>query len=1165
MLGKHSFPPPLWGIWGNAMTALRNSSRLLVSTVILLFLTSLISHTTNLNVVQQTEVVEFSKDDMKNFFSARNSGDWSSSGSAANPVIINSVDTTPNNEVVIAGLISGSTTLSLGSATINSGQYIEPWIAKADSTGNWQWISKISITGTSQYAEATLQDIAVAPNGDIFATGMFYDTISLGGITLTSTGYWDCWTAKLSSNGQWQWAQALRGNGDYDGVTVTTLDVVYGTSITVDSNNNPITGGFFLGNTDVGVAADTGAQNGDDIEVFVAKYSNSGSLQWSEVARGQGSQEINAMAVDSSNSIWVATTFEVSMTFGSVVANAGINEVPIGIAKISQSGTWQSAYATSGSGQAIVADFDMDNQNNLIMAGSFTGSINLGTPLNSAGLNDAFLGSITSSGSWNWAKSVGGSTNDTASGVVYDSSTGYTIMGLTATSSFSFASQNFSPRGVGDSVVVSFDSNANPVSLFDAGSTDDDAISGIALMPSGDLVVAGNYNGTIDFGTSSAQTQSTNVLMPYVWLSTGVAILDADGDTVPDEDDNCPNVANPSQENTDGDSEGDACDSDDDNDGITDNFPDNCPRNSQTGWTSTRDFNNPSASTDWDNDGCKDDHPEDLDDDNDGIVDSLDTCPRSAYNPPRPTWVSDLATDMDGDGCRDSDEDVNDDGDAFDDAEDDCPTTYGTSTLGQNGCADSDQDGWSDNTDTCPLQAGNSTENGKIACLDSDGDGWANVDDDFIYEPTQWLDSDDDGFGDNANGVMPDACPTESGASIEDRKGCFDSDGDGYSNPDGQWGVNNGADAFINDDTQWSDFDGDGFGDNWGNSSWNDRPANWPGQYLETVSIDNQDACPLQFGDSSEMGLIGCQDYDGDGYFDGIDAFVAEPTQWSDSDNDGFGDNLAGNQGDACPEIYGNSTADRFGCVDSDGDGYSDPDEFWTLSSGADAFIAEPTQWADTDGDGFGDNLAGVTPDACATVRGDSSIDRIGCPDFDGDGYSDPSDFWNTSLGADACPSMIGNSTKDRFGCYDSDGDGYSNKDPEWSYSQGADGYPDDPTKWGKPPEDSTSSSTGMIIGGGAVLLILVLGSLLFLRNKRGAEQYQIQTLEGNQHMGYQGAVQQSGPPVQNFQQIPQQPQPAVVNQDPAAVEYYNALIAQGYPHANAVAYTQQYFPHFVG
>ena len=356
--------------------------------------------------------------------SLKNSNDWSASGSAANPAVLRSVDTSPSNEIVVSGVISGSTTMTLGSTSITSGQYIEPWIAKADANGNWQWIQKVSITGTSQYAEATVQDISVAPNGDIFATGMFYDTISFGSITLTSTGYWDCWTAKLSPSGQWQWAQALRGNGDYDGVTVTTLDVVYGTSITTDSNSNPVVGGWFLGNTDVGVAADTGAQDGTDIEVFVAKYGNSGNLQWTEVARGQGSQEINTMTVDTNNDIWVATTFEVSMTFGSVVANAGINEIPMGIARISQSGTWQSAYATTGSGQPLATDFTMDDQNNLLMSGFYTGSINLGSQLTSSGQNDAFIASMNPSGSWNWAESVGGSSYDAGSGVEYDSNTG---------------------------------------------------------------------------------------------------------------------------------------------------------------------------------------------------------------------------------------------------------------------------------------------------------------------------------------------------------------------------------------------------------------------------------------------------------------------------------------------------------------------------------------------------------------------------------------------------------------------------------------------------------------------------------------------------------------------------------------------------------------------
>ena len=1099
-------------------------------------------------------------DDVEVKFSSKNSNDWSASGNAANPAVLRSVDTSLNNEIVVSGVLSGSTTMTMGSTSVTSGQYIEPWIAKADANGNWQWIQKISITGTSQFAEATIQDISIAPNGDIFATGMFYDTISFGGITLTSTGYYDCWTAKLSSSGQWQWAQALRGNGDIDAGTATTLDIVYGTAIATDSNNNPIIGGWFLGNTDVGVAADTGAQSGADIEVFVAKYGNSGNLQWTEVARGQGSQEINAMTVDVNNDVWVATTFEVSMTFGSVVANAGINEVPMGIAKISQSGTWQSAYANTGSGQPLATDFTMDDQNNLLMSGFYTGSINLGSQLTSSGQNDAFIASMSASGNWNWAESVGGSSYDAGSGIEYDSNTGYAILGLYSQSSFSFGSQSFTTRGFNDSVVVTFSSNGNPVALFDAGSTLDDAITGISLMPNGALVVAGNYNGTIDFGNSGAASQSTSVLIPYVWVTETVAVLDADGDGIADDDDNCPNTVNPGQENTDLDSEGDACDSDDDNDGITDNFPDNCPRNSQTGWTSTRDFNDPASSTDWDNDGCKDDHPEDPDDDNDGILDVNDNCPRTSYNPPRPTWISDAVTDMDGDGCRDSDEDLNDDGDAFDDSFDDCPTYYGTSTLGEQGCADSDGDGWSDETDTCPLQFGNSSSNNKIGCLDSDGDGWANVDDAFDFEPTQWSDTDGDGFGDNSDGVNADDCVDVAGDSIFDRQGCYDMDEDGYSNPDNMWDEDNGADAFPQNPLQWSDVDGDGLGDNWGNSTWLDRPENWPGVFIESINPNEQDACPFQSGTSNQQGVYGCPDFDGDGWSDDMDMYVQEITQWIDSDGDGFGDNLDGFNGDYCPNTPGQSSEDRRGCVDTDGDGYSNIDEFWTRYSGGDVYPEDPTQWSDSDGDGYGDNPGTPISDDCVDVAGDSTIDRQGCSDFDSDGYSDPTANWNTTMGADACSTVIGNSTQDRFGCFDSDGDGYSNKDPDWGYSDGADGYPDDPTRWGPPPSSDGSSFGTVAVAGGGVLILIILGALFFLRNRGSNKQYDSMNMD--YAMNQQSYANSQQHPIAQQQQVTIQPQSV---QSSPARDYYQSLINQGYPHEHAIAYTQQYYPGFNG
>ena len=93
--------------------------------------------------------------------------------------------------------------------------------------------------------------------------------------------------------------------------------------------------------------------------------------------------------------------------------------------------------------------------------------------------------------------------------------------------------------------------------------------------------------------------------------------------------------------------------------------------------------------------------------------------------------------------------------------------------------------------------------------------------------------------------------------------------------------------------------------------------------------------------------------------------------------------------------------------------------------------------------------------------------------------------------GADACYNVAGNSTNDRIGCYDSDGDGYSNTDPDWSYSNGADGYPDDPTRWGPPPEsESASSSTTLLIGGGIFVIIAIsVGVLFFVRRDKSTQQ----------------------------------------------------------------------------
>ena len=104
---------------------------------------------------------------------------------------------------------------------------------------------------------------------------------------------------------------------------------------------------------------------------------------------------------------------------------------------------------------------------------------------------------------------------------------------------------------------------------------------------------------------------------------------------------------------------------------------------------------------------------------------------------------------------------------------------------------------------------------------------------------------------------------------------------------------------------------------------------------------------------------FGCIDSDGDGWSDAVDVFNEDNTQWSDTDGDGYGDALDGNLPDSCPEIFGNSTIERYGCLDSDGDGLDDE---------LDAFPFDATETIDSDGDGVGDNLDAYPQDSTKTV-----------------------------------------------------------------------------------------------------------------------------------------------------------------------------------------------------
>ena len=366
---------------------------------------------------------------------------------------------------------------------------------------------------------------------------------------------------------------------------------------------------------------------------------------------------------------------------------------------------------------------------------------------------------------------------------------------------------------------------------------------------------------------------------------------DQDLDGIFDLVDNCPTVFNPDQQDSDGDGIGDVCEEDSitidpDDDGILDPI-DNCPFV----------YNPSQLDTDGDGlgDAC-DDNPNDPDGDGDGVLDILDNCP-AEYNPDQ------LDSDNDGlgDACEDNPNDPDGDGDGILDGIDNCPAEYNPDQ------SDVDNDGIGDVCDP----------NSEI--IDVDDDGVINEDDNcpFVYNPDQ-LDTDDDGIG--------DACDNDpNNADIDDD------------------GVEDGDDncPFVYNPDQL-DSDDDGIGDAC------DNDPNNPDADNDGI-LDGIDNCPAEYNpDQSDIDNDGIGDVcdddgvdsDGDGVLDPIDncPSIHNPDQL-DLDDDGIGD--------ACDDDLDDDDIIDEIDPDDDGDGIIDALDNCPITY-------NPSQ-VDSDGDGIGD------------------------------------------------------------------------------------------------------------------------------------------------------------------------------------------------------------------
>lgn len=349
---------------------------------------------------------------------------------------------------------------------------------------------------------AEQQGTAIAASGsEVLVTGFASGTIDFGNEPLPemgNSGKLDTFLAKLDASANRVWSKrfqdcvahgvAVSGSGDVIVVGEANGDVDFGGGLLQLSKNNTI-------------------------DVFVARFYASGQHRWSKLfGNGPPDQMAYAVAVDGAGNSVVAGTFAGNLDFGAgpVLSSAGGTD--IFVAKFNPDGAalWSKRFGDSAGPQAASA-VAIDAQGNVIVAGSFRGSINLGgQDLTTNGGADVFVAKLDASGDHIWSKSSGSPSDDEAHGVAVDANGDVYLTGHFRSSVVVGPNITLTSAGGEDAFLVKLDPSGKTLWGKSFGNSANQRAVGVAADAAGNVVVTGAFSGQIDFGKGPSSSAGSN-------------------------------------------------------------------------------------------------------------------------------------------------------------------------------------------------------------------------------------------------------------------------------------------------------------------------------------------------------------------------------------------------------------------------------------------------------------------------------------------------------------------------------------------------------------------------------------------------------------------------------------------------------------------------------
>lgn len=321
-----------------------------------------------------------------------------------------------------------SRTMSAGSTMLTSDGNYDAFVAKLAPDGNVAWAARYGgLRGE------TVDGVAVDSSGNVLTAGYTFLT------TPDGASYSNIQIAKFSPSGSQLWLKQL-GNSTATG---NATDIAH--AVAADGAGNVYIAGRFHGTVDFDPGSGTrNVSTSADGSGFVLKLTPSGGFTWVSPFLGQtaaSKTDCKDLAVDGSGNIVVGGYYRGPVDFDpskktkllpyySDTSGGGF------IAKLNSAGSlsWVQPVGYGG-GYAGVEDLALDAAGNVYVTGMFQLQLdfNPGSATNylrSNGVTDVFVAKFSSSGSYAWAVSFGGSWLDQATGIAVDKSGDIYVAGL---------------------------------------------------------------------------------------------------------------------------------------------------------------------------------------------------------------------------------------------------------------------------------------------------------------------------------------------------------------------------------------------------------------------------------------------------------------------------------------------------------------------------------------------------------------------------------------------------------------------------------------------------------------------------------------------------------------------------------------------------------------